>query len=210
MRSDGTQKGARKVGAPLFITRYWLAVLLQLLVIGAIIAVHSYSLATGRPVLLKTAPVDPWDPMRGQYLNLSYEISRLAEDKVRMDGLPYASGQQVWVTLHKGETYWDAVAVSPTRPAGNQVAAGDVVIGGRVMWSYPEPVPVPQPPSKPTTEVTQAFIRYGIEQFYVPEGEGQKIEANRTVQLSVEAVVDARGRALVRRVFADGKELRWR
>ena len=59
------QKGARKVGAPLFITRYWLAVLLQLLVIGAIIAVHSYSLATGRPVLLKTAPVTPGTPCVG-------------------------------------------------------------------------------------------------------------------------------------------------
>ena len=230
MPNNGTPPGGRLP----FIRRYWLAVLLQLVIIATIIAIHSYTLASGRPVLLKTAPVDPWDPLRGQYLNLSYEISRLAEDKVRLEGLPYNPGQQVWVTLRKGETYWNAVTVSSTRPSGNQAAAGDVVIGGRVMWAYAMPIPetpgqVPgpapgkppgapsapvavkqPPPGVPTKDVMQVFLRYGIEQFYVPEGEGQKIESNRAVQLSVEAVVDARGRALVRRVFADGKELRWR
>lgn len=200
-----------------FVKRYWLAVLLQLALIAALIAVHGYTLATGRPVLLKTAPIDPWDPFRGQYLSLTYEISRLEQGKVPMEGLPYRHGQQVWVTVRQGDTYWNAVAVATSRPGNKEVAAGDVVLGGRVQWAYPV-TPAPQPaiqsspqPAQPLQpEIMRVFIRYGIEQFYVPEGEGQKIERNRQVQLVVEAVVDSRGRAVLRRVFADGKELRWR
>lgn len=48
---------------------------LQLLVLGFMAGQREWILHRGAPLILRTAPVDPDDPMRGAYVRLAYEIS---------------------------------------------------------------------------------------------------------------------------------------
>ena len=59
-----------------------LALLLQVLIIGSLVLTHYTTTVTGRPVLLKLAPVDPRDPLRGDYLTFRYDISGLSSESV--------------------------------------------------------------------------------------------------------------------------------
>lgn len=172
------------------------AIALQVLLLLGMGARHTYTLQTGRPIRLETAPVDPWELFRGQYVALNYKISQLQQGQVALAGAPYERGEQVWVTLQQGDPYWVAVGVSRQRPAAD---GGQVALKGTVQWYGDAMGPGGQP---------QVSVRYGIEQFYVPEGEGPALE-DRQHQVTVEAVVDRFGRAAMKRVFVDGKEVRW-
>ena len=49
-------------------------------------------------------------------------------------------------------------------------------------------------------------IRYGLEKFFVPEGEGRELEQARNQRkLSVVAAVTPSGRAAIKRLLLDGK-----
>lgn len=169
---------------------FWLAVALQVLVLAGMIGMHGYTLKTGKPVMLKTAPVDPWSPLMGQYVTLRYDISMLNEGKVTMEEMPYKRGETVYVLLQKGDPYWNAVAVSSVKL---QAGSDQMVLRGHVEYSFDQ----------------QVSIRYGIEQFYVPEGQGPELEQHRD-KMAVEVAVDSFGRGAVKSVFVDGKEIKWR
>lgn len=168
---------------------FMLFVALQLLFLLGMAGRHAYTLATGTPVLLKTAPVDPWDMFRGDYVVLSYEISLLP-----LPPAPHLlTGESVWVTLQppvSGERHWQAVGVSRSRPAA---APGQVAVRGTVRWQ----------------DHTHLSVAYGIEQFYVPEGQGRELE-QRMEQVDVVAVVDRFGRAALREVLVDGQPIVWK
>ncbi len=168
---------------------FWLAVVLQVLILLGMVGRYAYTISTGRPIMLKTAPIDPWDIIRGEYVRLNYAISGLNFDKVPMEGVPYKHGQLIWVTLREGKPFWTAVAVSDKRPV---TGPDDLAVQAIVEWYGPSTL----------------RLRYGIEQFYVPAGEGRDLERRRA-ELTVEAVVDRFGRAALHRVFLDGKEIRW-
>jgi uncharacterized membrane-anchored protein len=178
---------------------FWAAVALQILILLGLIGTHLYTRFTGAPVLLRTLPVDPWDLFRGEYVALRYEISELSPEQVPMTGIPYRRGQTVWVTLRKGDPFWTAVAVSPERPA---TGPDEIALRGTVEWYAEAWV------NGPEAQPARTFIRYGIEQFYVPEGEGARLQ--QQPHLTVEALVDRFGRAALHRVFLDGSEIRWR
>jgi uncharacterized membrane-anchored protein len=178
---------------------FWLAVAFQVLILLGIVGRHAYTIATGHPIMLKPAPRDPWDVIRGEYVSLSYNISGLNPSEVPMEGTPYKPGQPVWVTLREGKPFWTAVAVSNKRPI---TKPADLAAQAIVEW-YITSAPVVRQPRLPTLR-----LRYGIEQFYVPEGEGPDLE-RRWADMTVEAVVDRFGRAALHRVFLEGKEIRW-
>lgn len=188
--------------------RFWWAVALQVAVLVSMIAVHSYTVATGAAVTLKTVPADPWSYLTGRYVALNYEISRLTEGQVPMEGAPYKRGQTVWVTLQKGDPYWTAVAVSTRRPAlGGLLVAGrvpgpnQVALRGTVTSAW-------QPYLQSTATTPWEYnLRYGIEQFYIPERE--KTLDRRGLNFTVEVLVDSFGRAVLHRVFLDGQPIRW-
>src|SRR5690348_12571096 len=48
---------------------------LQVLVLAFMAGQREWILRTGTPLVLRTAPIDPNDPMRGAYVRLDYEIS---------------------------------------------------------------------------------------------------------------------------------------
>lgn len=179
---------------------FWLAVALQILVLGGMIGTHGFTVVTGEPVRLQSVPVDPWDLFRGEYVTLSYEISRFEPGTFPMEGAPYKRGQTVWVRLRDGLPAATALSVSAERPAA---APGEVVLKGRVEWYH-------EGHSDPWSSYPgELMIRYGVEQFYVPQGQGPGLERDRE-QLIVEVKVDRYGRAALSKVFRNGEEVRWR
>jgi uncharacterized membrane-anchored protein len=48
-------------------------------------------------------------------------------------------------------------------------------------------------------------VRYGLERYFVPEGEGKKIETTEKARLEVVAAVAASGQAAIKRLLIDGQ-----
>ena len=125
--------------------RFIVPLLVQGLLLAAVPAQKFYTRAVGKTVLLKVAPVDPYDLMSGYYMVLSYEISQ--PPQLRENPKNWPLRQQVYVTLVQApEGHWDAVGLFDRRP--KTLPEGQVFIKGRVEG---------------------ARIFYGIESYFVPE-----------------------------------------
>ena len=158
-------------------------VLLQVFFLFGMIGFKYFTVYSGTPVLLKTAPVDPWDVFRGEYVQLNYEISGLDSDHVEDYGMekPGSGGSTVYVVLEQGIKYWNAVSIHPGKPEPNP---GQVIIKGRLVY-YDE-------------QRQEYHVTYGIESYYVPEGEGPVLE--RQASLDALVKVDRFGNAVLERV----------
>ena len=92
--------------------------------------------------------------------------------------------------LKKGEKYWNAVYMSKEFPERDSIGADEVVIEGKVKLLRDRNI----------------RISYGIDTYYVPEGEGRKIERlDRNQVLAAEVYVDGIGNALIKQIFVNDK-----
>ena len=164
-----------------------IVVAVQFLVLLSVIGFKQYTVWTGETVLLKTAPVDPQDLLRGDYVALRYEISTIERSKF-VDGEPYPD-EEVFVELQKGsDGYWNAVAVHQAQKSSYD---GTVLIKGRVETAYPY------------SSSTPVTLHYGIEQVFVPDGSGGNLPSGSGHTVAVEVKVDRFGHAVPRRFFVD-------
>jgi uncharacterized membrane-anchored protein len=145
-----------------------LLALTQIAFLSWIIAGRAAILRNGQEVVLKVEPVDPRDFLRGDYVWLNYEIRNVpvklvanapAGEFVPEDG-------PIFVRLGKdADGYWRPRSASLRAPEG-EPPAGEVDIRGTVSGGW-------------TLGPEASFsVSYGIERFYVPEGEGRAIEAD--------------------------------
>jgi uncharacterized membrane-anchored protein len=185
------------------ITKFWqripkavlfgVAILLQCVLLVLMVADRVQILREGREVTLQTQPVDPRDLLRGDYVVLRYDISQLpagalagktAETRnpiVFVKLAPNANGLYEAVSVH-------AEPVPVTAP--------EVLIRGRVTYSC----------GSSRTFCDKLTIKYGLESYFVPEGEGKKLEQARNQQkLRVVAAVLPSGRAAIKRLLLDGE-----
>ncbi len=107
-------------------SKFILLVLLQVALLIGIVAYRQYWVATGEKIFLTTAPVDPRDIFRGDYVNLQYDISMLD-----LDGLSvkesFRSNEKVYVVLEKNpDTTFSAKSVSRIPPVGKKIIQGRV------------------------------------------------------------------------------------
>ncbi|MDR0577457.1 MAG: GDYXXLXY domain-containing protein [Candidatus Accumulibacter sp.] len=116
-------------------------------------------LAFGEPVLLETAPVDPRDILRGDYVTLGYEIGNIDGDMLEKAfgetwkdrGAHDRATHDVFVILERGADGVGRVgSVSASRPPEG------LYIEGRLDW--------------------RGNVDYGIGVYYVPEGTGHAME----------------------------------
>lgn len=184
-----------------------LAVALQVVILLTLVGRHSYTLATGTEVLLKSEPIDPWSPLKGQYVRLRYNISTFPLSLAAGEEPPYQRGDVVWVILQKynpdGDPYWSATAVGKER---SRPGPGQVAVQARVDWVQWWGDPSQNPP---TGFKSQVNLLYGIEEFYVPEGEGPGLEANRG-GITVKAKADRFGRMALSQVLVNGEPVEWK
>jgi uncharacterized membrane-anchored protein len=168
-----------------------LAGLVQLALIAAMVIDRAGILREGTEVTLQTRPVDPRDFLRGDYVVLSYDISEVPAGELK--GKPRdGRDSTVFVKLApKGDGFYRAVSahLDPV-----PVASGEIVIRGRVEnWRW-------------CRDCESLSISYGLEKFFVPEGEGLVLEQARNQQkISVVAAVTPSGRAAIKRLLLDGK-----
>lgn len=121
--------------------RLFTAFLIILAIISSFIVYQYWPLLTGGKIVLATRPVDPYDPLRGQYMSINYEISNienLSED--------FKSGDYVYVLLKKdNQSIWRYENFSKAKPTKGDFVRGKVLSYGN-------------------------NVQYGIEQFFFETG----------------------------------------
>jgi uncharacterized membrane-anchored protein len=155
-----------------------IAVAAQLLILAAVPAQKIHTLTTGKTILLKTAPVDPYSIMSGYHVILGYEISN---PKVSTDWEKWSEGKPVWVMLKADPNgIWNAVSVHDRQPP---VPSDCVVIKGkRGHWR----------------------IEYGIEAYFIPEESRDKVTQDlrrNSKEAKAEVKVDSSGNAAITKLI---------
>ncbi len=172
---------------------------LQSLIILTVPAQAIYTHLSGQTVFLKTAPVDPYDAMRGYSVALGYDVSQINVLKtlpgwkdipkggmnprsVKPDSNYPKEGTVLYVTIDPATAksakvqplppLWNPVAVSTKKPA---IAPHQAVLKGRLKYGR---------------------VEYGLETYYMPENRRYEVnEAIRTQPSLIEAKVDRSGNA---------------
>jgi uncharacterized membrane-anchored protein len=147
---------------------------------------------TGRTVYFRTAPVDPRDVMRGDYVRLNYPMSAVSRDQCRgslQDSTNFAAikrDQRVYTSLRE-----DADGLVHLTSLGADRPRDGMYIRGRTTSSSPFDVQV----------------RYGLEAWFLEQGSGKKMEIGPgrdgiQVPLEMQAALSPGGLAVL-------KDYRW-
>lgn len=142
-------------------------------IFAGMIGYQEYLLGTGELVVLKTAPVDPRDVFRGDYVILSYEVSTQAGEMLSAMGVNY--GETVYVVLDTQSSPATVQRVTKNKPDQALYLTGQVIQRWGSDWMVEFP---------------------SLSQYYVPEGKGKPLERMRGEDLFVEVSVN-QGRARI-------------
>ncbi|MDE1996835.1 MAG: GDYXXLXY domain-containing protein [Rhizobiaceae bacterium] len=205
--------------------RIWIAAVvvagLQTLIFGYTVVARASVLWSGTDILLKVRPVDPTDLLRGDYVTLNYDISNVLASTLR----EHQQASDVGNT-GAGSANSSSSSTQPQPPANT---SGLGVLSVRLkkqqdgFWSVvessfgtlaiePDTVvlkSVPMQYTLPTgSDQTIWGVQYGIERYYVPEGDGRDLEQARNEgHLSVAVRVASDGKAQIRALLLDGKPI---
>lgn len=149
---------------------------------------HEWIRSGADVILVKGRPVDPRDLLRGDYMILGYEISRLPDgvEKANRGEAGFKIGEELWVLLEKRDRYHEIVSAGRQRPT---VSKAQTLV--RATVTYPGVAGAS----------TGTRVDYGIERFFVPEGKGTP----RFQTMEVELSVSSSHRLYIRRVLLDGR-----
>jgi uncharacterized membrane-anchored protein len=150
-------------------------------------------LANGRVIDLRVVPVDPRDFFRGDFVTLSYDISRVPRTLIEGD---LRRGDRVYVRLAQQKGAWQAVAAGHSYAEAGRAGEGEIILKARVI--YPASV-------LPVFGTGMMSLSYGIEKFFVPEGAGRDIEKEvRTKDVVAHVAVAADGTAALKGLTVAG------
>jgi uncharacterized membrane-anchored protein len=173
--------------------------LVQIGFLSWIIAGRAAILRNGKEVLLKVEPVDPRDLLRGDYISVNNSISRIPVKLIANipEGKSFSDDTSIVVRLKKGaEGYWQPTTAwfgQAPAPAGPDEAdiAGHVTEG----WDLRSPD-------------TTIAPEYGIDRFYLPEGEGMAIQNDMRVRpFGIKLALSANGTAQIKALMDGDKTL---
>lgn len=178
-------------------TRLVLIMVIQTLVLVGMIVKRQWTLTTGTPVLLETQPIDPRSLFRGDYVTFNYDVSRLKLDELGGDD-EFHRHDTVYVALEPGEPYWRARAVYLVPPPGQLVLRGRVQYVHDQWWNAE---------TQTSERIRHIGVRYGIEDYFVPEGEGRVLERpTRNEVVSLRIAVDRFGNGAIQSLLINGVE----
>jgi uncharacterized membrane-anchored protein len=160
----------------------------QVVFLAAMMVRPLITLATGETILLRIVPVDPRDLFRGDYVILNYEINRPGWDATKpwdanwahMDRMKNKEGQPIYVLLEPEADgkHWRSTSYQFEPPSEGKFIRGTVSGVGS--------------------------IKFGIEQYFVEEGQGHDYEkAAREKKLSAEVALDKNGSAQIKRLIIE-------
>jgi len=164
---------------------------LQLAIVVVVPAPKAWAHFTGTTVLLRTAPVDPYDLLRGRYMRLGYADL----DSKAVEALPgYAAlGEvgalkQAYIELAPGEAAkpWKAIAVHRAIPAN--LAPGHVVMRCKAQYGR---------------------LDWQLDQYFIPEARGDAMESQMRADAGkatwAEVRVDSGGGAILEGLWIGGQ-----
>ena len=159
----------------------------QTIALGWMIAGRVSLIKSGQEVVLNITPVDPRSLFRGDYVILSYDISQLNLEKLAGDD-NFKRNAIVYVTLARdAQGIWAASRLSTTLPESR--SENEAVIRGKVRYSG-----------------KQLRVKYGIESYFVEEGEGKRLEnLVRDKKLAALIAIGPDGEAAIKGLMIDGK-----
>jgi uncharacterized membrane-anchored protein len=184
-------------------SRIWLAaILVSLLQTGAIAAIivnRAGLLTHGREIILLVEPVDPRDLLRGDFVRLSYGVSRIPTSLMALSDRKGGS-QSVFVTLERQgqpeDGKWAPVAVSPQRPDTLETE-NKIILRGTMDHAWAQ--------LDPAFFVPNVRVTYGIESYFVPENTGRELEeAARVGAVKVIVSVNRDGAPAIKGLIANG------
>jgi uncharacterized membrane-anchored protein len=154
-------------------------------------------LKTGKEIVLPVQPLDPRDIFRGDYVTIGYDFNLLRKSNTETDPdfNGFLPGSTAYVTMTPTPAGgWTKAHVGSSYPS--QVAPGDVVIKGSVkqVWASENPAE------------SMVNVRYGIENYFVPEGTGRALEDKvRAHKIEAIVAVAADGTAALKGLIVDGE-----
>lgn len=163
------------------------AVIIQVLILVAVPARKVFTIATGKSVVLKVRPVDPYNILSGYYATLGFDISRV-EAFPNASGISHSFSEGDWcyAVVEKGDDgTWKPVSLEHELP--DNLPENRVALLGRL---------------------NHGVIRYGIEEFYIPEAQRHSIadDLSRNVDKArVEVKVDASGHTALQRLIIEDR-----
>lgn len=163
----------------------------QLAVLGSMIFKQERLLSGGTKIILKCVPVDPRSLFSGDYVILRYEIANIENDKLKVPTKEiFTENQTVYIALEKdaSASHYNASEISSDIKAlsGRYPA----VIRGTVQYAYDNSID----------------IRYGVEEYFVPQNKGHYIEQNME-STTVEVSIDKKGNSAISRLFINDSEV---
>lgn len=176
------------------------AILVQFLVLAWMAGEREWIVRTGPTVWLRTAPVDPRDLFRGDYVTLGYEISTIPEEKfgpqLRKEIAAEAEEKGILGTEQEIPVF---VALQVDDNGMAEVASVDLIppgsglfIKGRVR-------------AYNLSSGALNRVEYGIDAFFVEQGQGRKLEQNpegtpagTQVSLEMQAALGRDGTAVLK------------
>jgi len=185
-----------------------LAVLAQLAVLANMVYGRESVLANGQRIFLRTVPIDPRDPFRGDFVRLRYEMNNVAGVPLRFSPETYEprKGDRIYAVLQEPEDKVHSLKyLTNVKPESGQFIRGYINTNLNLFGN------------ENRSTRWQATAKYGIEQLYVEQGEGLLIEEKQgfrggmRVPLDMEVALDKQGTAILTgfRWAELGMELKW-
>jgi len=179
------------------------AIAFQILAVAAISISKEWVLATGEEVILQTAPIDPRDIFRGDYVRLDYAFSQIATSRLDSDivdnGLK--KGEKAYLSLTKNNAgIAQADRLFNTEPSDQLYLTGRVTSHWPNQWYFKRA----KPNKNPDARRHPVKLKYGIERFYVEQGKGlemEKIRGSRDsfqVPMLMHVAVSGSGQGVIR------------
>lgn len=172
----------------------------QIAALLGMIGMKQWTLNSGTPIVLETAPIDPRSLFSGDYVRLNYTISTLTLEKLGGDR-EFKRHDTVYLILQSAEPYATPVSVHHHLP---QLASGQVALKGEVeyvsdtRWNQQ---------ARQLEPVKSLNVHYGIENYYVAEGKGGELERPAdNAKVAVRVAVDRFGGAGISAILLNGKE----
>jgi len=167
-----------------------LAIILQLIVLAYMAGEREYILQYGKVIHLRTAPIDPRDMFRGDYVRLNYEVSRIPIKMIKGadDVGALKKGAKIYARLKEGPNgLYEMVHAALQKPEEG------LYLSGRIPYPY-----------RKLQTGNPIWVNYGIEAYFVEQGKGRDIEKRRgsrtkvQVPLEMEIAVGPSGKAVIK------------
>lgn len=168
---------------------FLIALTIQIFIVASVPLKQLRVKQTGKTVLIKTAPYDPYDFLSGYYMRLNFEISN-ADNFGQTDlDIEEQREKTVYSIIQKGENdIWHPLRITVDKP--EELGADAIFIKGKLRYGR---------------------IKYGIEKFYIPETEREtmadKLRQNSDDTL-VKIKIDRKGNPVLESLIIAGTEYR--